>query len=124
MKKPVQIIIIIVALAAAAYLVISTLGKSGGPANEGRQESYFLCSNKECGKEIVLSPQEVESSIAARREGTYACPHCGKTDTTTEARKCESCGKLSASLGHGIAQKTCPHCGAAMAQIGEKTRED
>jgi hypothetical protein len=107
MSKPIQIIIIVVCLAAAGYLIATNVSKE--TYVEPPKMYHFQCASESCKYEWSW---EAGGSTETGLD-PEVCPKC-QTKDATQCAKCEACGKLHAVVGHGGSQRTCPHCGASM----------
>lgn len=113
MSKPVQIVIIVVCLAAAGYLIFNSATKEGVQSEP--KTYYFQCANTACEAEwewVAGGP------LPPGTDDYMTCATCS-TDMALECAKCMECGKLHPVVGHGGSQRECPHCGANMLEQQE-----
>ncbi|MBK7403954.1 MAG: hypothetical protein IPJ41_04815 [Phycisphaerales bacterium] len=110
MNNNVKVLIAVVALAAAGFLIVRSLGGKGDGVQSGRHVNYFICADPKCATEFEVEPGHSQAPPGSPSE---VCPKCGKT-YPTPAAKCPSCGRLAPLEGHGLVPATCPYCSKPM----------
>jgi len=118
-KKPVMIGIIVVCLAAAAYITFfRSGGRSGGPMRREIAEDatiWVKCVNPRCGAAYEMNERAYEEfqreHLADDTEPGMICEKCGKA-SVFKAMKCPKCGNvfISGESGPGDFADRCPKC--------------
>jgi predicted RNA-binding Zn-ribbon protein involved in translation (DUF1610 family) len=108
MSKPIQIVIIVICLAAAGYLIFNTTTKES--VETPAKLYHFQCANESCKAEWDWTAGQ---PLANGSDDPETCPTCN-TEYAVQCAKCDACGGLHPVIGHGGSQRECPHCGASM----------
>lgn len=117
-KIKLTIVIVCFLLAIIIFGIQCFGGKTGRIS--GPTETQFLCVDKNCGAEFVVSPEEFREKMseitpgAMRMSGdmpAFECPDCGK-ETGYHAIKCPECENvfIRGDAGDDRYSDRCPEC--------------
>lgn len=120
MSNQIKVGVIVVALAATAFLLYRNLTGKSDSGVDLSEPSYWVCRNEGCGRDF-----EVPLSVLAKKQKSndtspMTCSHCGSAKVT-RANRCPSCAKNIEFVGHGELPEICPHC---KTKIGEASQHD
>lgn len=115
MSKPVQIAIVVICLAGAAFLLINFVSKPKANAGDSiTVMEHYICPNPECGHGFTWE----KGMDLGGREFPDVCTKCGTYDAPKAARcDADACGHFQLLEGHGTFEDPCPECGADMPDL-------
>jgi len=114
-SKPVQIAIVVICLAGAAFFLFNFISAEPANSEDGVPDEYhYLCSDSKCGNTFSWTRGE----DLGGRQFPDICPKCGAPDGY-QAAKCDACGHYQMVQGHGSYEDPCPECGADMPPLGK-----